>query len=67
MAPGELLKVRIGGDMLWKLVLTQQKEAPRGGAANGPPQGKGRVVTKYWRLDETQTRQSFLPSFLAGT
>lgn len=35
MAPGELLKVRIGGDMLWRLVLTQQKEAPRGGAANG--------------------------------
>lgn len=30
MVPGELLKVRIGGDMLWRgIVLTQQKEAPR--------------------------------------
>lgn len=35
MVPGELPKVRIGGDMLWRLVLTQQKEAPRGGLANG--------------------------------
>lgn len=65
MVPGELLKVRMGVICCGDWCLRSRKKHQEVGRRMA--RAKGRVMTKHWRLDETQTRQPFLRSFPAGT